>query len=149
MSANTSISLPLLLALTRKKTPLLEQIEKHEKELMDIEMQAAILKGKIELLKKRHAESVVLKWRDEIRGCMQRVDNGEYILVTPQQVVSCIEYKNSIAADRNIKNKIATTLSLMHREGEIGRVESDNGSIYGHKSLFKNDLKTLKNERRH
>lgn len=146
MGAN--ISLFYLLSLSKKKTPLIEEIEKHEVELNQAELHAASIKGELEMLKKKHAESLVIKWRDEIRGCMRRVDNGDYLFVTAQQIIECIEYKNSIVADRNIKNKVATTLSIMHKEGEIGRIESPDGSIYGHKTLFNNDLKTAKKQYR-
>jgi len=90
----------------------------------------------IDYLKQYQAkENTVIKWRKEIRDCLE---NRSSILSTSAEIADCVAERNGLVADRNIKVKISTTLSLMFKEGEIGRLPFDGETDfkYGDKKYF-------------
>lgn len=88
--------------------------------------------------------SVALKWRSEVRRCL----NGQNVLVTSSDVADCVAVRNTIPVDRNIRLKVSTTLSTLYNEGEIGRYARDGERdyYYGLRNYFENDGTTVKKE---
>jgi hypothetical protein len=118
---------------------LTQEIEITENKVID-------LKGELYKLKEKRPE-VIIKYRESIRWCLD-VDarNSKFFLKTAQGVYNCIAFKHKIDIDSKTKSKISTTLSMMHKEGLIGRLyhEGKNAHYYGLASFFEKDLVTLK-----
>lgn len=87
-----------------------------------------------------------IKWRKAIRYCL----TGAKQLLRSVDIAEFIALENRLpAADRNIKMKVSTTLSLMFAEGKVGRVSLANGDrdyYYGFIDYFSDDKETLKSE---
>lgn len=89
-----------------------------------------------------------IKWRDSIRWCLEiDADNSSYFLKNSVAVYKCIAFKHGIDISSDIKNKIATTLSMLFKErDEVGRISYNNTFYYGVSKFFKEGLTELKNE---
>ena len=128
------------------ENPIVSQIKETESKVAQLELNLARLKGELEFLRQKHADSIVIKWRDEIRKCMRGV--GDKPIFTSYEVIlSNVEIKNHIVASRKVKNSIITTLSSMFREEIIGRKVFDTIHYYGLRELFsENDATVVKKE---
>lgn len=133
----------------------------YESKIEETESVLSELKSKYSFLKKKlknnspfeitelNMKLANIKWRDEIRTCITPHNPEIFYLATSSQIASCIAYKFDIKAiTRDIKSKISSTLSLMFREGRIGRMGDVNGKdfMYGVIDFFENNKTTLKNE---
>jgi hypothetical protein len=118
-------------------------ISYYENELEKVEGVANELKSKISFLKKKmrnnntveisdfNMKLANIKWRSEIRKCITPSDPNQFYIATSTQIAQCISYNNELEIiNRDIKGKISSTLSLMWKEGEIGRCGSENGKDY-------------------
>ena len=104
------------------------------------------LENKLSLAKKTRPD-VTIKWRDSVKWCLE-IDskNFRYFLKSAAGVYKCIAFKHKVDITPDIRNKIATTLSLMFKEGTIGRILHNNTHYYGLKEFFNDDLTDLKDE---
>lgn len=88
-----------------------------------------------------------IKWRTAIRQCLAVKEPDQFFLSNSSHIARCISgHHNLEIMNREIKSKISSTLSLMFREGEIGRFGGENGKnyLYGIEKFFENDMTTLK-----
>lgn len=133
----------------QERSPILEEIESKEKEIESKEKELGALRGVLEMLREKHANSIEIKWREEVRQCLYNKAENRYFLSKHHEIIGCIEYKKGITANRKIKNALISTLSIMYKEGELGRAKVGNDWVYGYAELFKSDLNTVKNEYKH
>lgn len=73
----------------------------------------------------------------------------EFYIATATQIASRIAHRNDLELiNRDIKAKVSCALSLMFREGEIGRYAGEFGRnhLYGIKEFFEKDLVTIKSK---
>lgn len=125
---------------------LIAQIKEKEDTIQTIELDLARLKEELDFLRQTHADSVNIKWRDEIRSSLKGPEE-QAIFTSYDVIVNSIETKYHLKASRKIKNSIITTLSLMFKERSIGRVEVNSIYYYGFNELFTdNDLTVVKEE---
>lgn len=92
-----------------------------------------------------------IKWREEIRNCITTTQPLQFYLANSNQIARCIAYNQGLEIiNRDVRSKISSTLSLMFREGEIGRTGGENGKdfLYGIEKFFEQDMITLKKEYR-
>lgn len=130
----------------QNENSLVNQIKETEAKIQTAELDLARLKGELDFLRQKHADSVVIKWRDEIRKCLRGADEKPFF-TSYEVIVNSIETKYHLVASRKIKNSIITTLSLMFKEGAIGRTEINDIYYYGFKELFTTkDLTVIKGE---
>jgi hypothetical protein len=112
------------------------------------ETELAKLKAEL-LIAKVSLPVIPIKWRESVRWCIE-IDskNPSYFLKSSQSVYNCVAFKHNIEAiTPDIKNKIATTLSMLFNEGkEIGRLTLNGIHYYGMKEFFKDNLIELKDE---
>lgn len=121
-------------------TILLSQKEK-------IESDIAKCQTDLLLLKKKNAETIVIRWKESVKWCLETdATNPYYFIKTPLFVAMCIAKKHGVEITRDIKNKISTTLSIMFNQKEIGRTQHNGASYYGLPEFFKKDLMELKDE---
>ncbi|HLO71506.1 MAG TPA: hypothetical protein VK167_11585 [Flavipsychrobacter sp.] len=132
--------------LVPEKSPILKEIEEKEKEIEEKEKELGALKGVLSVLKEKHAESIEIKWREEVRLCLFDKTSNKYFLSKHHEIIGCIEYKKSIKANRKIKNALISTLSIMHKEKELGRIKVGDDWVYGYAEVFEEDLNTIKDE---
>ena len=111
-------------------------IEQAEYELTLAKLEVEKWEKYINSLKQlKTGETVNLKWRSEIRKCL---NESPLPLATLNNLADCIATNNHIKVDRNLKLKISSTLSLMFNEGEIGRYirANEREYSYGNKEYF-------------
>lgn len=134
-------------------------ISHYERELSKAEQEVAKIKRTLSALRKSLRGDAPLpitdldlalaniKWRKEIRHCLTL--STDFHLMSSNEIAACVVKTNNLPGiDRNIKTKVSSTLSLMHKEGEIGRVRLKHTAdfFYGIKEYFESDLTTLKAE---
>jgi hypothetical protein len=128
------------------------QASKFEAELEQVEARAVWLKKVIA----SYRGTPEIRWRKEIRYCILKyADGNPPSLATSNELADCVANVNGLdKADRNIKVKISTSLSLMFsnpKKREVGRITSNNGEdyLYGDLRFFEEDGETLKAEYQH
>jgi hypothetical protein len=130
-----------------EKDPAAQTIDKMQKDLVSKEYDVLKLKHDLNFAKAQRGD-VKIKWRESIDWCLTiDSNNPKYFLKNSAGVSLCIGFKHTIDIDTNIKNKIATTLSGLFKEGTIGRITIGSTHYYGLLKFFKkNDLTELKDE---
>lgn len=118
-----------------------------EKEELIAKSESELAKQKFELqeLKRLNASTITIQWKESVKWCLS-VDQGnlKYFIKTPAFVAKCIAQKHGVDVTRDIKNKIATTLSAMFNAKLIGRISYEGKTYYGLPEIFEKDLTTLK-----
>ncbi len=67
-------------------------------------------------------ENLNIKWRKEIRDCID--EKSEFFIATSTQISAEIAFKHNYKKlYRDFKNKVATTLSLMHKEKKLAGIK--------------------------
>lgn len=152
MSSNIGISQEIIEAKEEElqNDSMVHDILELEEKIDAEEKKVVLLKAELSYLKNKRAESITIKWRESIMWCLSvDVKNPFYFIKSSVGVHKCIAYKHSIEITADIKNKIATTLSMMFKEQKhIGRIEHNGTFYYGLKELFEDDYVTLKKEYR-
>jgi len=90
-----------------------------------------------------------VRWRASIRQCLAVKQPHKFYLFDSNHIARCIGWRHGLEIiNREIKSKVSSTLSLMFREGEIGRFGGENGKyyLYGIEKFFEPDMITLKKE---
>lgn len=128
-------------------TDIISDIRKKERTIEFMEKEVAKMKFELQQLKQLNANTVSIQWKGSSQWCLE-VDahNPSYFLKTPAFVAKCIAWKHAVEVTRDIKNKIATTLSTMFNQGLIGRIQHNGKTYYGIPKFFKGDMTTLKRE---
>lgn len=126
---------------------IISDIKETQRKISEAEEKLLFLKTKHEMLKRRNYESTVIKWKKSVYGCLE-VDKGKarWFLKSISSTSKCIAKRYSIDINRDARNKIATTMSLMYKAGEIGRMTWEGITYYGLPEFFEADLNTLKKE---
>ena len=91
----------------------------------------------LKVLQEEPAKSPGIRWREEIRDCLDKHDTP----LTSAGVSECVAIRNDVEVDKHIKLKISTTLSMLFNEKEIGRYipNGERDYYYGSKRLFIKD----------
>jgi hypothetical protein len=126
----------------------LAYIRQLEHEIALDKVEIAKKQGILDFMRQQYADNLIIRWREEVRKCLG-ILSGEYRIATFSDVLGCIEWNNGIQADKVMKNKVITTLSMMHKEGEIGKAPIQGHYYYGYKELFDDTLMRLKKEYLH
>jgi Rps23 Pro-64 3,4-dihydroxylase Tpa1-like proline 4-hydroxylase len=129
-----------------------DKIHETEVILADFKRKASFLKNKIRYHSQVEITDLNMKlsgirWRTAIRECLAVKESHQFYLTNSNYIARCIAWHHSLEIiNREIKSKISSTLSLMFREGEIGRFGGENGKnyLYGLKKFFESDMTTLK-----
>jgi hypothetical protein len=126
---------------------LIPKIRAMEEKIKGLEQDKFKAEQELLLLRQDHEKFIKIKWREEVRACLKN-SAGYHILRTSYAISQCVAWRNAVSENRNLKLKIGTTLSMMFRDKEIGRVVLPNKRdfYYGDASLFRDDLKTIKKE---
>lgn len=146
MSKSTFISPNVIESFKHESDPDAIAIKEQEESIEISEKNIAMQKADLQYRKEKRAKQIVIKWRESILWCLDVDDNPEFFLKTALALSECVAYKNAIDVNADIKLKIGTTLSIMHRIGKIGRISFRNSSYYGLAKYFNEDLQTLKPE---
>ncbi|MFW0717498.1 hypothetical protein [Pedobacter sp. N23S346] len=109
-----------------------ELIEHFNYKLRFAEIEAESFRKILAYLNEKPTLSINLKWREEIRYCL----NKRKSILSSNEISECVCIRHNIEPDRNIRLKISTTLSKMFDEGEIGRSGNNRDYKYGLKKLF-------------
>lgn len=121
------------------------QIADTEKAIKNMEQDLHLKKAELSFLKKQVSKNAGIKWRESIIWCLD-TKQKELFIKTPLFISKCISQKHNVQVNRDIKNKIATTLSLMFGLKLIGRISHEGVTYYGLPKYFKDDMTTLKRE---
>lgn len=140
---------PQLIEATKKillADPFAKKIDDINEQINDSQLSISKLETELAIVKSKRPP-IVIKWRRSIEWCLE-VDsqNKKYFLKNSPGVCNCIAFKHKVDLTPDIKNKIATTLSMMFRDQLIGRLLIDGTYYYGLPTFFEKDLKTLKKE---
>lgn len=122
-----------------------EQILEVERELQSATLTVDLLKAKLKVLKHQQSMQLGIKWVDEIKKVLLRGDSS-FRVVSIGVILFNIQVSYGIKPDRNIKNKIATTLSRLYNEGKICKSEYGGYTVYGYPEAFEADGLTIKEE---
>ena len=120
-----------------------------EKQLLVEQLKEQLSQAEYDLqeLKKANAANISIQWKESIRWCLESSSNdSSYFIKTPSFISDCVVWKHGVEVTKDIKNKIATTLSLMFNQGEIGRIQKNGKTYYGLAKFFKKDMISLKAE---
>ncbi|TCD13948.1 hypothetical protein EZ456_24870 [Pedobacter psychrodurus] len=109
-----------------------ELIEHFNYKLRFAEIEVESFRKILAYLNEKPTSSINLKWREEVRHCL----NKRKSILSSNEISECVCIRHNVEPDRNIKLKIATTLSKMFDEGEIGRSGNNRDYKYGLKELF-------------
>lgn len=126
---------------------ILKEIRKKEDELQNLDEQYRAVLFELQKLRRVNAANITIQWKESIKNCLgSEPEEPGYFLRTPAFISNCVAWEHGVEITRDIKNKIATTLSLMFNQGLVGRIQHNNKTYYGLPKYFKNDLTTLKKE---
>lgn len=132
---------------TFNSSKVLEEIRAKEKELQDLDNAYNKAVFELQELKRINAANITIPWKESIKTCLidEKVQST-YFLKTPAFIANCVAWTYGVEVTRDIKNKVATTLSIMFNNGEIGRIQHKGKTYYGEAAFFKTDMVTLKRE---
>lgn len=128
-------------------TKIIEEIRAKEVEIQILEDKLQSTLFKLQELKRINAANITIQWKESIKKCLE-IESTEtgYFLKTPSFISNCVAWTHGVELTRDIKNKIATTLSIMFNQGFIGRIQHNGKTYYGISKYFKSDLTTLKRD---
>ncbi len=137
MGYPTSVNTAKILEDIRAKESLIERL--------DEELRTA--QYDLQELKRINAANTTIQWKESIKNCLEiEAEQTSYFLKTPAFISECVAWTHGVELTRDIKNKIATTLSVMFNQKLIGRIQHNSKTYYGLSKYFKTDLITLKRE---
>lgn len=124
------------------------KIREQETSVRDLEARLSAAKFTLQELIRINTENTNIPLKESAVWCLTvDSENPSYFLKTPVFVSKCIAYKHGVELTRDIKNKIASTLSLMYSQGEVGRIAINGKNYYGLAKFFKaGNMTELKNE---
>ena len=118
-----------------------ENIKALELQYEETEKKQRALKTEIDYQKTR----LNIQYYPLVLDCLN-VGKDLYSLKTPIQVANCVALNFGIEASREMKNNIATTLSMLFRDSKIGRIDINGKNYYGLAQYFNADLETVKSK---
>lgn len=128
----------------------IKEVHEKEKEINDLEKRLSALIYDVQEMRKNNAANISIPWKDSIKDCLYTEkgapDYPNYFLKTPAFISNCVAWTYGVELTRDIKNKIASTLSFMFKEGAVGRIQHNGKTYYGLPQFFKDDLVTIKKE---
>jgi hypothetical protein len=128
-------------------TEILKDIREKETLLKELGEKYRSTEFEIQELKRLNAANITIQWKESIKNCLeQEASQSSYFLKTPAFISNCVAWTYGVELTRDIKNKIATTLSFMFNQGAIGRIQHNGKTFYGMPKFFKTDLVTLKRD---
>lgn len=131
-------------------TESLRVLREKENEIYTLENRLSALLFEAQELRRKNADNITIQWKEAIKNCLA-IDNNapqfpQYFLKTPAFISDCVAWTNGVEISRDIKNKIASTLSFMFKEGSVGRIQHNGKTYYGLAQYFNKDLTTIKKE---
>lgn len=128
-------------------TKILEEIREKQSQVQELEEKLNSTIFELQELQRINAANITIHWKESIKNCLEAESHQtSYFLKTPAFVSNCVAWDHGVPLTRDIKNKIATTLSIMFNQGLIGRIQHNGKTYYGILKYFKSDLITLKRE---
>lgn len=126
---------------------MLEDIRKKEALIEELEDKLHTATFELQELQRVNAANITIQWKESIKKCLEiEVDEKPFFLKTPAFISGCVAWSYGVPLTRDIKNKVATTLSVMFNQKLIGRIQYSSKTYYGNAHYFKNDLETLKKD---
>lgn len=126
----------------------IKNVHDKETEIYELEKKLNNLINEVQVLKKKNAESISIPLKQSVLDCLEiekdRQDFPQYFLKTPTFISNCVAWCYAVDVNTDIKNKIASTLSFMFKEGIVGRIKHNNKTYYGLAKFFEKDLVTVK-----
>lgn len=120
------------------------QIEACEESIHELEKSLRHKKADLVALAEKRRKELKLSHRDNSVWCLEiDQDNPYYFLKTSKGVAFCTAYKNSIVADADLKSKIASALSWLYLNEQVGRIDYNGTRYYGVTKHFTKDDKGL------
>ena len=130
---------------TFNSTEILKEIRAKEDLLVELQVQYNNTEFRLKELRRINAANITIQWKESIKNCLDySLDNPNYFLRTPAFISDCVAWTYGVELTRDIKNKIATTLSIMFNQGLIGRIKHNGKTFYGNSKFFESDMETLK-----
>ena len=127
--------------MTESDKKAIEEIKGLEVKYGEDERKLNLLKADIDYKKSK----LNISYQPLILKCLE-IGKDFYSLKTPIQVADCVTINFGIEASREMKNNIATNLSMLFRDSKVGRIEINGKNYYGLPMYFNNDLETLKSK---
>lgn len=130
---------------TFNSTEILKEIREKESLINELTEKFHATKFELGELKRINAANTTIQWKESIKNCLTDESiQSSYFLKTPAFISNCVSWTYGVELTRDIKNKIATTLSVMFNQGLIGRVSHNGKTYYGLDKFFEKDMTTLK-----
>lgn len=134
-----TLLLKLLIA-TSVMSDIKNQIAEKENSIAALKDKLHMEKAALDLLRKKESDGANIKWRESIIWCLKvDLNKPRFYVKTPVYISACISKKHQIEINKDVKNKIATTLSTMFNRRLIGKMEKDGKSYYGILEIFEKD----------
>lgn len=108
-----------------------KEIQELKKEITKTTILLRELKTKLKLLQHTQSSDIGIKWVVEIKECLNLLQP-----LTISDIIKNITKKYKTTEDRNIRNKVATTLSRLHKDGTINKIEERGTPLYGYPEAF-------------
>ena len=132
---------------TFNSAKILEEIRLKEQEYNELNTNLNRVAFELQELKRLNAANITIRWKEAVKQCIfQESVQPMYFLKTPAFISNCVAWTYGVDVTRDIKNKVATTLSIMFTNKELGRIQHNGKTYYGETKFFKPDLVTLKRE---
>lgn len=128
-------------------TKILQEIREKEDKLTNLQDEMNKTSFELQELKRINSSNINIRWKEAVKQCIhdEKV-NSSYFIKTPTFISNCIAWTYGIEVTRTVKNNVASTLSLMFTNGEVGRIQQNGKTYYGETRFFKPDMVTLKKE---
>jgi hypothetical protein len=97
------------------------------------------LKAKLQVLEQKRPE-ISIPYRESIMWCLN-VDstNPYYFLKSKEGLVKCVQYKHKAKLTHKQNNAFGSVLSMLFKEGKIGRITHFDMFFYGLPNMFEKD----------
>lgn len=112
-----------------------EQVQQCKAEIAITAKHLTELKYKLKALQDNQSLNVGIRWVDEIRKCLVG-RNDRLQAVTINTIIFHIKAEYQIEEDRNMRNKVATTLSRLYKDGIVNKIDYRGKTLYGYAEMF-------------
>lgn len=126
----------------------IKAIHAKEEEISALQKMLAQKTFELQEMKRRNAATITIQWKESIFSCLEVDENTpeffNYFLKTPAFISDCVAWNCGVDTTRDLKNKIASTLSFMFSKGQVGRIQQNGKTYYGLPKYFNKDLVSIK-----